>query len=62
MSSGRRKGPVSGRQHLLNLVVSAVAALVTLGGTGSFVWAIVVFLVTGILLHTLFLNARLGQR
>ena len=61
MSTSPRR-PVSGRQHLLNLAVSLVIALATLAATRSAAWAIVAFLVTGILLHTLFLNARLGQK
>ena len=63
MSAGAsRSGPVSPKQHLLNLVLSLGIGLATLIGTKSFPWAAVAFLVAGIMIHTLQLGAKLGKR
>lgn len=62
MSSGTpRRGPLSPKQHRLNLGVSSVAGVATLAATMSLPWAAVSFLVTGILIHALQLGARLGR-
>jgi hypothetical protein len=62
MNSGTpRRGPLSPRQHLLNLGISSLVGLATLGATISLPWAAVSFLVTGILIHTLQLGTELGR-
>ncbi len=59
---GPRRAPISGRQHLLNLACSLVVGIASLAVTRDLTWGIVAFLVSGILIHTLLLNARFGQK
>ena len=57
--AGAPRGGISSRQHLLNFVVSSIVGIAVFALAGDLIWAVVAFLLTGILAHTVLLAFRL---
>ena len=56
------RGVTPSRQLLLNLVISFVAGVAVVAITDDVIWAVVAFLLSGLLAHTVLLAFRLRMK